>query len=382
MNLPHISEFRTFKDGNQFTWNHLKELLIPLSHDLHVSRHRADTIINRVRLISAGFALINFIWIFIDYAVFTYDVWNSLILLRIGVISIFVLLSITWRVPHKLPVAFLFLFCMLLNPLGFYLFSQSMFNTQEFTGWAGISLQIYSSLPLIVMAGLSVFPLALIESLLLLCPIGLSLAFGLHLSDTFSWDHFLASLWVMVLIAGVYIISGMIQIHYMIMIVNKVSLDTLTGAFTRRSGEEILDLYFHISARHETPFAIAFADLDRFKAINDDYGHDAGDAALRQAAHHLSKSLRRGDVVIRWGGEEFLLILNGADVAGTQHVIDRITHNWLGERPDGEPLTASIGLAERIVDQTPDWPELIELADKRMYEAKNSGRARCVMPDM
>lgn len=361
--------------------HHLKELLSSHIHDLHLSRHRAGTIINRVRLISGCFAFLNLLWVLVDYWVFPIDVWNNLLLMRLAVVAVFIALAWPWQLPKRLSVAFLLLLTMLLNPLLFYLFSQSLFGDQQLYGWAAISVMLYASLPFIVMAGLSVFPLTVVESLLLVLPVVLSLLLGLQLADNFSWEGLLPTLWLMLLVAGVYIISGMIQIHYMIVIVNKVSLDALTGAFTRRSGEEILDLYFHISNRHEKPFAVAFIDLDHFKQINDIYGHDEGDKALRQACANLQQLLRSGDIVIRWGGEEFILLLNGSDIAGAQKVVERITQNWLGKRPDGTALTASMGIAERVNDKAEDWPDLIELADQRMYQAKQSGRARCVFAE-
>ena len=154
----------------------------------------------------------------------------------------------------------------------------------------------------------------------------------------------------------------------------------LTGAFTRPSGAETLDLQYHIAAMHEAPITVAFVDLDDFKSVNDSFGHDEGDRVLQAMAESLRSCLRRGDALIRWGGEEFLLVLGNTDPLGARLVVQRLREKGFGVRPDGAALTASIGVAERIKDGTLDWPQLVELADKRMYDAKNSGKDRAILP--
>jgi diguanylate cyclase (GGDEF)-like protein len=138
----------------------------------------------------------------------------------------------------------------------------------------------------------------------------------------------------------------------------------------------MIDLYFHLALDQDSPFALAFVDLDHFKSINDNFGHDQGDVALKMAVTQLQRHFRRSDMVIRWGGEEFLMIFPNTDLMGLRGAMERLMLNWLGSRPDGKPLTASIGVAERKQDGINDWPQLLELADQRMYLAKQGGRAR------
>ena len=78
------------------------------------------------------------------------------------------------------------------------------------------------------------------------------------------------------------------------------------------------------------------------------------------------------------GGEEFIIVLPGTSLAEAKLILDRITSDWLGPRPDGTPLTASIGVAERTLEKAETWKALLDLADARMYEAKQAGRARYV----
>ncbi|MEJ2593173.1 MAG: GGDEF domain-containing protein, partial [Candidatus Thiodiazotropha sp.] len=168
------------------------------------------------------------------------------------------------------------------------------------------------------------------------------------------------------------------QLKYMLSQVSRASYDVLTGTLTRRAGIEVLDLQFRLAAMSEASLSILYFDLDNFKSINDTFGHEAGDGVLKQAAQQIGRTVRKGDSVIRWGGEEFIVVLPTADPAEANDVIQRIMNAGLGERPDGAPVTASIGVSEVQEDKLGDWKAQVELADHRMYKAKTSGRARSI----
>jgi diguanylate cyclase (GGDEF)-like protein len=85
-------------------------------------------------------------------------------------------------------------------------------------------------------------------------------------------------------------------------------------------------------------------------------------------------------MLVRWGGEEFVVILPGASGEEARQVLERVRSAGLGQRPDGSLLTASIGVAERVLDNAEDWSRLVEIADQRMYQAKTSGKNRIVLP--
>jgi diguanylate cyclase (GGDEF)-like protein len=185
-------------------------------------------------------------------------------------------------------------------------------------------------------------------------------------------------LWTLWLDTGIYVLACAIQLHFMAVSLKRYSHDALTGALSRRSGIEAIDLLFSIANRQDAPLSVLFLDVDDFKSINDTYGHQAGDQALKDIAAKLQSLVRAGDVVIRWGGEEFLVLLTNTPINGAAYVIDRIMKYWLGSRPEGAPITASIGLAERKADGATDFSQLIAIADKRMYVAKTSGKATWV----
>jgi len=122
--------------------------------------------------------------------------------------------------------------------------------------------------------------------------------------------------------------------------------------------------------------ALLVLDLDHFKLVNDRFGHKAGDDVLSHVGHIFEKAFRRQDVMIRWGGEEFVVGLPGTDAAAAEMIVSRLADLGLGQRPDGTPMTASIGLVERKSDGIDRLRALIELADRRMYQAKRAGRNR------
>ncbi|WP_114395522.1 sensor domain-containing diguanylate cyclase [Oleisolibacter albus] len=361
----------------------LAELLVPFGHPAHIRRHSAAVIISRVQLVAALFAVLVPLWSAIDWLVFPWPQWAQMSLMRLGSGLVFLLLAWPWPWPASRLHADLMLLVLLLVPPLFFLGSLSILDGLPLTGSAALVAKLYGLLPNVVLAGLAIFPLTALEVLFFSIPAFLFTMIGIVLSgDLPSLMEHGPMLWLMVLVMGSAMFSGMSQLHYMAALVNRAMIDPLTGLYSRRSGGETLDLFFRLSTQQDMPLAVAFIDIDHFKSINDGFGHDVGDRTLKMVADNLRLGLRGGDILIRWGGEEFLAILNNTDVEGARAVIQRLRELGLGNRPDGRPITVSIGIAERGCDGVRDWPDLVELADSRMYEAKRQGRNRAVLPGM
>jgi diguanylate cyclase (GGDEF)-like protein/PAS domain S-box-containing protein len=147
--------------------------------------------------------------------------------------------------------------------------------------------------------------------------------------------------------------------------------DGLTGLINRRT----LETELRGLMRQGRPFALALADLDHFKRLNDTHGHEEGDRSLRLFSHVVRQVLRDDDFVARWGGEEFLIALPDADVAAAVEVMDRIRAH-LARTLDGGQVrfTASFGITDSTA--APSLQELIQLADVGLYLSKASGRDR------
>lgn len=360
------------------SWDQAYHLFISTPHSPYLRRHRMSFIIGRVQLVSFLFAILIPTWSIVDYMAFPWPEWLILTAMRFGSGAIFLALAWPWKLEPSAKLAFGMLIIMLFGPPVFYLVSQPLLAGLELNMWGAVATQLYALLPYIVLAGLSVFPLTVVEMMLFGLPFLAITAYGAAQIDGFTLEAYLGNLWLAAIILAVSLFSSVSQLRYMIALVSRSSLDPLTNAYTRRSGSEIIDMQYRVSIRQGASFAIVFFDLDKFKSINDTYGHDEGDKTLVAFTQNLQEMLRGSDVIVRWGGEEFIAVLPNTNMDGARLVVGRIIEKWLGTRPDGTALTASIGVAERIADDLDDWPDLVELADKRMYIAKKTGRARAI----
>lgn len=156
--------------------------------------------------------------------------------------------------------------------------------------------------------------------------------------------------------------------------------DRLTGLYNRRHLDDQLPVEFERARRKGQPVCLAMVDIDHFKHFNDDFGHEAGDEVLRAIGRYLRESLRRVDLVFRYGGEEFTVILSEADAAGARARLEAIREGakglsvWYG----GEKLpTPSLSVGVAFSDaEHPDPESLIRAADRALYRAKDLGRDR------
>ena len=154
-----------------------------------------------------------------------------------------------------------------------------------------------------------------------------------------------------------------------------VITDPLTGCHNRRFFDEIIGRELQRHDRHGIPMSILFIDIDKFKAINDVLGHDAGDEVLRRVAGFLLGNIREADYVFRWGGDEFLILLScGEDEA---HARGLALQKAFAKSFDMNSLPSPVGLSIGCAELTPDMDNvlaLIRLADERMYENKRALR--------
>ena len=151
--------------------------------------------------------------------------------------------------------------------------------------------------------------------------------------------------------------------------------DDLTGLANRRHGGRQLEREVALCVRHGRLLALLRVDVDHFKAINDSYGHEAGDEVLVEVARRLAGAVRGGDELARWGGDEFVAILPDTDKAGALRAAERL-RAAVSEAPIAAaghelPVTVSVGWAHWAGD-TPD--DLLARADRALYRAKDAGR--------
>jgi diguanylate cyclase (GGDEF)-like protein/PAS domain S-box-containing protein len=159
------------------------------------------------------------------------------------------------------------------------------------------------------------------------------------------------------------------------------TVDPLTGAFNRRQGDALLAAEFARRSRDGRDFAVLLLDIDHFKAVNDQFGHAVGDAVLCALVRESQKNLRTVDMLIRWGGEEFLFVLPNADRDAAIVAAERIRAALAATEIVGLGratlhITVSIGVAVPVTDRPGD---LIHRADLALYAAKAAGRNRVVL---
>lgn len=155
------------------------------------------------------------------------------------------------------------------------------------------------------------------------------------------------------------------------------STDPLTGLANRRGGEKHIANEISRAKRERRPLSCVLLDLDRFKHVNDTYGHQAGDQVLHEVGTLLRRTVRAYDILVRWGGEEFLVVLPGVDLQAAYQLAERIrvaveameTHS-VGR------VTISAGVAKFEADY--DFAATLKTADQRLYQAKAAGRNRVV----
>ena len=158
--------------------------------------------------------------------------------------------------------------------------------------------------------------------------------------------------------------------------------DALTGCFNRRSFEMQLERDLHMATRMRLPLSLILIDLDNFKNVNDTYGHEAGDVALRLLAEGLRDELRGVDTAARYGGEEFAVILPQAGTDGAFIVAERLRRRIEQmEVPGVGHITASLGIAT-FPQHASSRDTLVVAADRALYDAKNTGRnCVCIPPE-
>ena len=156
--------------------------------------------------------------------------------------------------------------------------------------------------------------------------------------------------------------------------------DPLTGTGNRGALEEAARQEFENLRRHNRPFSIALIDLDRFKQINDQYGHSAGDTVLKAIARHIQNNSRATDRLFRYGGEEFVLVMGTTNNDGAMINAERLRAMIAGlscvHEDKDIPVTMSIGVASAHTKD--NLAQLLERADEALYIAKAAGRNRVI----
>ncbi|USG60989.1 GGDEF domain-containing protein [Sneathiella marina] len=368
--------------GTSSPTSELDRLVYGTSHSPLLKRRRARVIVSRIRLLSLlcfvafpfGFTL--------DLLAFSGDTLLILGLSRALIALLFLALFFgigngeTLRDAYRAVGIF---FAILLTFQAMY---QPLLDLQDISAIAGVPSAGYVLFPFLIVVCIGIFPFTVKEAFLTLVMFYIVEMLILIILPEQSDPHQRLGILLSLVAAGVLCgFSAISQLLYMASLVDQASIDTLTQCYSRNSGEEIIDVQYRIAQREKAFLSVVFVDLDNFKAINDRYGHESGDRVLRSAAEHIAKNGRGSDVLIRWGGEEFVILLPNTNAAGALKTVRRLRNIGLGERPDGSFLTASYGIAEMQSSKANDWQALVEYADDQMYHVKSNGGNDIAMID-
>jgi diguanylate cyclase (GGDEF)-like protein len=202
--------------------------------------------------------------------------------------------------------------------------------------------------------------------------VGATAIFGTGLDGAFDRIAFVATTTVVSLFAFIFAQRTESQHRQLERLATR---DPLTSASNRRAMEKELPVAIEAARRTRTPLGIAVLDIDHFKRINDGHGHEAGDRVLIDFVRLVGEATRRGDRLFRYGGEEFVLLLPGADARDLAGLAEKLRRRVAGGLSIGtQPVTVSIGAAELAPgEQASEW---LARADAAMYRAKHRGRNR------
>jgi len=155
--------------------------------------------------------------------------------------------------------------------------------------------------------------------------------------------------------------------------------DPLTNSFNKRYFQDRLQRELSFSIRHGSNIALLMIDIDFFKKVNDTYGHLAGDAVLKEISRKINHKLRNEDIFCRYGGEEFALIVRGCNYEQVVIIAERI-RLLIANSPiewNSTLISVSVSIGGALLGDCKTAEELVAVADKKLYEAKNGGRNCC-----
>ncbi len=165
-------------------------------------------------------------------------------------------------------------------------------------------------------------------------------------------------------------------------LVRAATRDHVTGAYNRQAFEAMAAEAINLAARSDQPLSVVLFDLDDFKRYNDTHGHNAGDMALRQVAHVAGSVVRRSDIVGRWGGDEFVLLLPFCDATAAARIAERLAAAVQTDDPRaaGRPAGLSISTGVAQLRATDRMADLVARADDAMYRSRRARRAASQRP--
>lgn len=350
-------------------------------HSRYFNQTRSHFLFRRIRIIALLLALVQPAWVLVDYLLLPQDMLQSIAIARAGAALGCIALALWGFKRYNMKLAQLRLILLVVILSAFQTVSSSMLIGHGYES----NVAGYHFFPFMIMTMMAVFPLSILEAVgytafILVIEYATQLVRG-----TAGSVEGINSLWllgVLGLIAGWAAVN---QLNMLLGLYRQATRDPLTGLANRRQAMEQLSGDMKLMREKSKPLSVLLFDLDKFKSFNDTYGHAAGDIVLQRFAKVMRKFARkRLDLVCRYGGEEFLMVLPGLDAEQAGEVAEKIRLACYDEQvktPTGERIgfTTSIGVAELKAEDTID--SLLQHSDDALYEAKGTGRDKVKIAD-
>ena len=341
------------RNREQIETLNIEDLLTIRNHSADFNGTRAEQVNMRLQLIALAFGVMAPFWIPIDYYSLEDSAFYSMMWMRIG-FSVSMLVIGFWATQtFDIQRSRMRLALMLLPPGIFYASSLQVLNGAVTNDALLVG---YTFFPFLMVVMLTIFPLTMLEGLSYTLLVALITIAPHLLQGTLFSAESLQDLWLLGLLAGICMWPGMAQLHMLLSLYRQASRDPLTRLVNRRILMKQMELEINQSAQQpERPFSILLMDLDRFKRVNDTYGHLVGDQVLIDFSTLLKESIRSNDVAGRYGGEEFMVLLPNSDAQVAKNLAN-IIHQGCHQRSievDGTEYdhnsfdyTVSIGVAQ------------------------------------
>jgi len=355
----------------------LEDIVSTQYHSDDFIETRAGYIAVRLRYMAIFYAAAVPLWIPVDYLLLSREHFIAMILPKLFLTASLIplgMLTLRKHTSHQIHAIFALVFIV----AGMFYFASMLILGQ---GGAEPMLAGYSLMPFMLIAMLGVFPLTLVwgvamSALIMIFYLALEIALGRLLTiDTANM------VWVLFILAGVSLWVQSSQLLMLLKLYRESTRDPLTGMINRRVLMRRLTTEIAHRKEDGSTFCILMFDLDRFKRVNDHYGHLIGDKVLKTIAEILQQGLREHDIVARFGGEEFVAVLPGFRSEAAMAVAERIRANCRDTyviAPNGDriQLSTSVGVTEYEAGEAIE--ATLNRADESLYKAKELGRNRVV----
>lgn len=356
---------------------HVADIFSSRNHSEDFQSKRAEYILLRIRWLALMFSIAIPLWIPIDYVTLNAEHFGPMAAARCALAAALAVLYRISHLPHSPQQTSALLFLLMLLPALFYAASLLILHS----GHAEEPLAGYAFQPYLLVCFSAIFPLTLLGSLQIFSLVFLTYLGTQWLVDQLTSLTTLNGIWMFCLFAGAVLWAQYSQLHMLLQLYRESTCDYLTGLWNRRLLMKRLDVEIERATQQQYCFSLIMIDLDRFKRINDQYGHNIGDQVLVTFSQVLKRQLRSSDVPARYGGEEFVVLLPGANHQEALQIAQRLLVTFQNQAitlEDDNQLfaTASMGIAEYRAGETKD--AMLNRADEALYQAKRRGR-NCIV---